>query len=148
MFSYDWGDKYKALRQVTGTTYPGYLTHEAVVFHQLYDRWIFLPRKLSTDGPYDDVTDEKNGCNLMLIATRDFKRIEVRTVGPLEPEWGFSAVRIVPDHPNLLMAVKTREVGSEVQSKITVFNMDGSIVLRPEWAMLPPGEKYEGLEFL
>ncbi len=33
MNSYDWSANYLALRQATNTTFPGYLSHEAVTWH-------------------------------------------------------------------------------------------------------------------
>jgi hypothetical protein len=33
IYNYDWSEKYEFLRTVTNYTYPGYLIHEAVVWH-------------------------------------------------------------------------------------------------------------------
>jgi hypothetical protein len=73
-----------ALRKATNTTFPGYLSHEAVVFNPYSRKWIFLPRKVhvwslshiqlkncvvrivsqaSTITPYDDDTDERMVCS-------------------------------------------------------------------------------------
>jgi hypothetical protein len=83
------------LRRATGTEFPGYLTHEAVVFNHYTRQWVFLPRKASKQ-PYTDATDEHCGTNLLLLVSEEFSNVTVLTVGPLEPEWGFSSIALVP----------------------------------------------------
>lgn len=83
------------LRRATGTEFPGYLTHEAVVFNHYTRHWVFLPRKASREA-YDDAADEYRGTNLLLLVPEDFSNVTVLTVGPLEPEWGFSSIALVP----------------------------------------------------
>lgn len=86
---------YNALRKATNTSFPGYLSHEAVVWHPgkkeaflvrseyLLNaapekrKWLFLPRKASENIPYDEQTDEHLASNLLLIVDEDFSHVEV-----------------------------------------------------------------------
>jgi soluble calcium-activated nucleotidase 1 len=145
----DWRPVYQALRTAANATAPGYLWHEAVHWDPLARRWVFLPRKASTRGPYDPKTDERLGTNLLLLASEDFREIATLTVGPLEPEWGFTAVRKLPGSADVFMATKVREIeGEPSRTKLCVFDLSGRIRSVPAWIDVPGEMKYEGLEFL
>ena len=93
------------------------------------------------------VSDEFRGTNLLLIATEDFSSVDVRRVGPVEPEYGFSAIRKIPGTNGLFVAIKVREVDGETHSKLAVFDLDGKFYLDSGFEEI--GEaKFEGLEFL
>ena len=142
--NHDWRPQYAALRRAANATFPGYLWHEAVCWDAAIARWIFLPRKASHGAPYHPIGDERMGTNLLLLAAEDFSHIEVRRLGPVEPEYGFSALRKFPGSRGLYIAVKVREVGAETSSKLVVFDLDGRIYLDLPFA----DDKYEGVEFL
>lgn len=109
----NWSEKYNILRRYLNSSYPeGYVWHEAVVWnpsmsHYLSDflptsdicKWFILPRKVSQNTPYDPVSDEVMGSNVMIIASDDWQSeedLELRHVGPLEPEWGYTSVKVIP----------------------------------------------------
>lgn len=155
--SVNWRHNYEALRTVTNTTLPGYLWHEAVEWDPCSQRWIILPRKASQTEPYTPESDETRGTNILLTASEDFTNIQVFHLGPLEPEWGFSSVRRVPNSNGVFVALKTYEVKGTTKTKITVFDFLGPsgfprLLLKSKF--LPVGDetdrfvKYEGLEFL
>lgn len=100
----DWHDRFAVLRAHTNATHPGYLSHEAAEWDAERGRWLFFPRKASTQGvPYDDTTDETMGSNLMIIATEStespssgFGDVVVRSIGPHDAAWGVGAARLLP----------------------------------------------------
>jgi soluble calcium-activated nucleotidase 1 len=66
----------KCISQVLFTPFIGYVTHEAVVWSDVHNRWFFLPRRCSKDS-YNDVFDETRGCNVMITADDTFTNIKV-----------------------------------------------------------------------
>lgn len=112
----DWGHVYSALRTAANVSGPGYLWHEAVEWDALSQRWLFLPRKRGLRSAYHPERDETMGTNVLLLADERFQTIVARTVGPLEPEFGFSALRRVPGQRDAFMALKVKEVGDEVRT--------------------------------
>jgi len=148
----DWGIRYNFLRNVTNTTYPGYLIHEAVAWDSVNRNWIFLPRRASTLEAYSPQAEENHGSNLLIIVDEEFKQATVKSIGPLQPQWGFTSLKLVPE-TNELMAVKVREINegskSFTETKITIFDRDGNFKLESDpWLSVSDGIKYEGLEFL
>lgn len=112
----DWGPVFAALRTAAGVRGDGYLWHEAIEWDALSRRWVVLPRKRGFVTPFEPTRDESMGTNVLLVADEDFRRINVSSVGPLEPEWGFSSVRRVPGMRDVFAALKCREVGGEMQT--------------------------------
>lgn len=145
--SLNWRDAYEKLRLVTNTSSPGYLWHEAVDWDPTKRRWVILPRKASELEPYSPEADERRGTNFLLLASEDFSDIEVKTIGPLEEEYGFSAVRRVPGMDDVYMALKVKELGDVTETKITVFDLHGNFLLDPPFQLVG-GLKYEGLTFI
>lgn len=145
---YDWKPVYATIRSALGASYPGYVIHEAVNWSHFLKRWIFLPRRVSAQ-PYDDKQDEKRGSNRMVIATEDFSATEVRDVGVLTPERGFSSFKFIPGTEDrailALKSVEDSETG-EQKSYITAFTLDGAVLL--EETLIPSPHKYEGLEII
>jgi len=147
----NWRPVYMALRSAANITGHGYLWHEAVHWDPLDRVWVILPRKASLQGVrYHPKTDERMGTNLLFVASEDFSHIEVRTVGPQEPEWGFTALRKLPGSRNIYMALKVREIeGEPSRTKLVVFDLSGQIKSVPMWVHVPgSNKKFEGLEFI
>ena len=144
--SLDWRQKFEALRSTLGLRSPGYLWHEAVIWDSWLRRWIVLPRKASVNA-YTPTEDETRGTNVLLLAAEDFSRIETLHIGPLEPEWGFAAVRKVPGTNDTYAALKALEVGPRTATKICVFNLAGEMLLNPPFVDVDE-MKFEGLEFI
>ncbi|KAJ4461299.1 putative Soluble calcium-activated nucleotidase 1 [Paratrimastix pyriformis] len=148
--SEDWRDKYNALRAKVGMLSPGYMIHEAVGWSQYYQRWFFLPRRASKES-YNDEADERRGTNMLFAVDPEFREIDVRTVGPPpqpgdESETlGFSSFKFLPDNPDHIVALKTREVGQVIETYITVLSLSGE-ELMPLTKI--DDVKFEGVEFL
>lgn len=67
-------------------------------------------------------------------------------IGDVIPTHGYSSFKFLPGtHDRIIVALKSEEVGSKTASYITVFNIDGTIIL-PEIKVA--NHKYEGIEFI
>ncbi|ETV70339.1 hypothetical protein H257_14030 [Aphanomyces astaci] len=144
----DWTDNFAKVREFVGCGYPGYLIHEAIEWSAVHRKWFILPRRVSKDA-YDETADEQRGSNVMIVASEDFSRLEVRTVGPITPERGFSSFKFVPStQDSVIVALKSVEIEAtkSQSSYVTVFTVDGDVLL-PE-TPLPGTFKYEGVAFL
>ncbi|KHJ78710.1 Apyrase [Oesophagostomum dentatum] len=134
-----WKKEYDTLRNATGYPAPGYLTHEAVQWSDILHKWLFLPRKASKTL-YEEEEDEKKGTRLLILASADFKEIQVVEIGresDLDRSKGYSAFDLIPDTgDSVLVALKSVEVGKHTESFVTVFNINGTVLL--------PDQKLEG----
>jgi len=142
----DWVSHYQAVRAAAGVSWPGYMIHEAVCWSDKLAKWVFLPRRVSKEK-YNDVTDERMGTNLLILADETFTDISVSTVGPLLPTHGFSSFKFVPDTKDtVIVALKSEEFEGKVATYLTVFNVAKGTVLLPETKI--GDHKYEGVEFV
>lgn len=117
--------------------------------------------------PFSPKADELKGTNLLIIANEDFSSIEVRTIGAVHADFGFTTIRKVPGTESIYAAIKVKETSGPptVISLLTVFNLHGDFVLDgnvdSEGKRVPTGQgawvhvgetpgfaKYEGLEFV
>jgi soluble calcium-activated nucleotidase 1 len=140
----DWGQHYTALRKETGTLYPGYLLHEAIRLNAALRRWFFLPRRVSTEG-YDEALDESRGSNTVISMNEQFSDIRVSHIGENKPTHGFASFQFVPFREHEVVALKTEEHQDTISTYITVFDLDGR-VLMDETYIGPV--KFEGIEIL
>ncbi|TNN30330.1 Soluble calcium-activated nucleotidase 1 [Liparis tanakae] len=122
-----------------------YLIHESAAWSERLQRWFFLPRRASHER-YEEAADERRATNLLLSCPADFGSVAVRRAGPLDPTHGFSSFKFVPDTDDqVVLALKSEEVGGRIAAYITAFTLDGR-VLMPEAKI---GDvKFEGLEFI
>ena len=153
----DWRERYGAIRNATGTSFPGYLSHEAVDWDAVHRRWVIAPRKAQASdvpGGYDDLADEQRGTNLLLQASEDFRTIRQTTVGSLEPAWGASGLRLLPAGADTRQArhaliVRSSEVGGSAQSSLGVFSVEDGQPMDSSALWHPVGpRKYEGVAWL
>jgi len=141
-----------------------YLLHEAVAFNPMSRQWFFFPRRVSKE-PYDEVLDESRGSNHLLIASEDFSDVRViNNIGvracalarslssdthdivlqPLDPNYGFSAVKLIPFRENEFVLLKTTEVDG-VNTVMMVIDIRGHVLMD----QIDVGNvKFEGIEFL
>ncbi|XP_059924733.1 soluble calcium-activated nucleotidase 1 isoform X1 [Gadus macrocephalus] len=141
----NWVPKYEFLRAAAGISPPGYLIHESAAWSDTLQRWFFLPRRASSER-YEEAADERRATNLVLSCSPGFERVVVSRAGPLSPTHGFSSFKFVPDTDDqLVLALKSEEVGGTVATYILAFTLDGRILL-PETRI--GAVKYEGLEFI
>ncbi len=153
----NWTDSYEALREASNSSFPGYLWHEAVVWDDVGERWLFLPRRASFGEPYNELDDQMRGSDLMLwapgaapvshmLGRRGDRggRITVGHVGGvLDARRGFSALKMLPGG-EVIVALRTEEVGGRVSSTIIVLHVNGT-VLMPD-VLVSNTSKFEGLE--
>nr|CDJ91194.1 Apyrase domain containing protein [Haemonchus contortus] len=89
---------------------------------------------------------EVRGTNL-LISSTNLDQFEFKTVGEVVPERGYSAFAFIPDtNDDLIVALKSKEVGDSTATYITVFNIEGQVILHDQ--ELSGDFKFEGLYFL
>lgn len=142
----NWTNQYKALRKATGIDFPGYILHESGMWSHDLRKWMFLPRRCSTET-YNDKLDEHKGCNLLIKADPDFRKIEVVKVGEVKPTLGYSSFKFIPNtNDQVIVALKTEEVDGSTATYITVFRIDGKILLPDQ--KISSTLKFEGLEFV
>ncbi|CAJ0590935.1 unnamed protein product [Cylicocyclus nassatus] len=139
----DWRNEFTKVRNFAGYPAPGYLTHEAVQWSETHQKWFFLPRKASKTK-YDGKADETKGANILITADPTFTTFEKFTIGNLTPKRGFSAFVFIPGTDDQLMvALKSKEVGDITESFITVFDIHGHVLLKDQ--KLAGNYKFEGL---
>ncbi|KAK6752224.1 hypothetical protein RB195_003568 [Necator americanus] len=151
--SENWKDIYTNMRNKAGYSEPGYLTHEAAQWSETRQKWYFLPRKASTTV-YNKTEDETKGAHILIEADpelTEFKVIYVKNPKGSRkdhPERGFSAFDFIPNTDDkLIVAIKSKEVtGSPPESYITVFNVDGQVLLPDQ--ILDRNLKFEGIYFV
>lgn len=142
----NWTNHYKALRKATGIDFPGYILHESGMWSHELKKWMFLPRRCSSET-YNDKIDEHKGCNLLIKADPDFRKIDVVKVGELKPTLGYSSFKFIPNtNDQVIVALKTEEVDGKTATFITVFRIDGKILM-PD-TKISSTLKFEGLEFV
>jgi len=143
---HNWTDHYRKVRSKVGIKFPGYILHEAVMWSEVKRRWFFLPRRMSK-LKYDEVLDETRNANVLLSASEDFSDIDVVYVEKHNKKHGFSSFKFIPGtQDNLLLGLKTNEVGDDVSSYAVVVEVPTGKVIMDEQLIM--NEKFEGVEFL
>ena len=142
----NWIDNYNALHSAIGIEHPGYVIHEAACWSDVHRRWFFLPRRASRES-YDDQEDERRATNLLISCDERFRDVTYRRIGALNPTVGFSSFKFVPGTgDSIILAVKSEEDRGHIESYVTVFSVDGDILMEP--TLIGDRTKYEGIEFL
>jgi len=141
----DWTDNYNKLRKVANREYPAYLLHEAVNWDPAKRKWVFMPRRSSSD-PYSEELDEEKGTNIVLYASLDFSEITMTTVGELDLLLGISSFKFIPFREDEILYLKTVEHKDRIQTYVGVVNLTTKEILMPD--TLVDSTKFEGIEFL
>jgi soluble calcium-activated nucleotidase 1 len=153
----DWQDKYNFVRKQLGAAPPGYVIHEAVLWSEQMKKWIFLPRRVSSEM-YDDEKDERKGSNKLLLVNENFTDSELVHIkfAQLDPLHGFSTAAFVPNsNERHVMAIRSVEedcVGGEAdvckqRSYFVVIDVLTGDVLMDE-VKIEENVKFEGVEFV
>eukprot|EP01147_Barroeca_monosierra_P002219 gene2219-5230_t len=123
-----------------------YLWHEAVAWHPALRRWIFLPRRASSE-PYDETEDEHRAANIMITSDVAYNDIIVSKIGKLSNTRGFSSFKLIPgSNGRHILAVKSEEVSGSLASYITVLDIELKKELLSD--QLIGDSKVEGVEFI
>ncbi|KAM3909981.1 soluble calcium-activated nucleotidase 1 [Leptodactylus fuscus] len=142
---HNWVPNYNLLREAAGIKPPGYLIHESAAWSDSLHSWFFLPRRASKER-YSEKEDEQRGANILLRASADFSDISLSHVGTLNPTHGFSSFKFIPGTDDqIIVALKSEENNGAAATYITVFILDGRVLL-PETKI--GNIKYEGIEFI
>ncbi|KAM5135400.1 soluble calcium-activated nucleotidase 1 isoform 1-T2 [Mantella aurantiaca] len=142
---HNWVPNYNSLREAAGIQPPGYLIHESAAWSDSLHSWFFLPRRASKER-YSEKEDEQRGANILLRASADFSDVTLSHVGTHIPTHGFSSFKFIPGTDDqIIVALKSEENNGQVATYITVFILDGRVLL-PETKI--GNVKYEGIEFI
>lgn len=143
----DWMKHYVGMRSKAGIHYPGYMIHESAAWSRQRRQWTFLPRRAHAKT-YNDKEDEHHATNLHITADQDFTNVQIKTLGPLKPEHGFSSFKFMPDtRDELVVALKSKEVDGKLESFIMVYDVLSGATIMDE-VTLPGQYKFEGVEFI
>lgn len=153
----NWAKQFGFVRHALGCDAPGYLIHEAINWSPHLRKWVFAPRRISTEA-YDDVEDEKRGSNKVVLVDEDFTSYEIVEVKMQDNDGlhGFSSFAFVPGtndrHVIALRSVEEDCTGDDLnvckqRSYIVIFDVVTGEVLLDE-VKIKDDMKYEGIEFV
>lgn len=141
----DWKHVYNKIRQISGYSYPGYIIHESGVWSDVHQKWFFLPRRASQES-YDEISDEKRATNILVSADEHFTNVQYKYIGKIHLTKGYSSFKFIPGtQDRIIVALKSEEVSGKIASYITVFTLEGEILLED---IKIGNVKYEGIEFV
>jgi soluble calcium-activated nucleotidase 1 len=122
------------------------MIHESGVWSEIYQKWFFLPRRASTET-YTEEADERRAANILFTSDEHFTDITQQRIGPFNPVRGFSSFKFVPGTSDtVIVALKSEEDKGNIASYITVFTLEGDILL--EETLLEGNYKFEGIGFI
>jgi soluble calcium-activated nucleotidase 1 len=154
----DWEPKFTFVRDKLGAQSPGYVVHEAVNWSPYLKKWVFAPRRISSEV-YSDVLDEKRGSNKLVLVDESFSTaeiVEVQMANRQDGLHGFSSFAFVPGtkdrHALALRSVEEDCAGDDLdvckqRSYFVIFDVLTGEVLMDE-VEIEDKMKYEGVEFV
>lgn len=151
----DWQAQYNFVRRALNAAAPGYLIMEAILWSDHWQKWIFLPRRISSEK-YDDVQDEHNGGRKLVFVDANFTTAEVVEIQIEEDGLrGFSSFAFVPgtkdQHALAIRSVEENCTGDldvcQQRSYFVVFDVKTGQALSNE-IKLSENMKFEGIEFV
>ena len=153
----NWTDNYNLVRDALGASAPGYIINEAVLWSPHMNKWVFLPRRVSSEA-YNEVTDEKRGSNKLVLVDEDFSSAKVVDIKmkEVDPLHGFSTFAFIPntndEHALAIRSVEEDCVGGDEslckqRTYFIVFHVKTGEVLMEE-VKYETDTKYEGVEFV
>jgi len=141
----DWAENFDKMATALNVHFPGFVVHEAAGWSDLLDKWMFMPRYVSSEK-FDPKTISHSGSNVVLMADEHFDNVQVGHIGQVVPTHGFSGFKWIPGtNDQLVVAIKTLEVDGKQQSFIMAFDLRGNVLL-PETKIAD--QKFEGIEFI
>lgn len=151
----NWADKYKVVQNALHANDPGYLIIEAVNWSDHLNKWVFLPRRISSEA-YDENKDEHMGGNRLVLVDPDFSRTQVVTIKGMEKDGlrGFSSFAFVPGtRDEKFMAIRSVEEdcvdGDNCKQRsyfLVVETLTGKVI--SDEVRSQEDLKFEGLEFV
>jgi len=155
----NWSKEYNFVRKELDANFPGYVMHEAVLWSEHIQKWIFIPRRVS-HTEYEENEDERRGSNKLILVDEHFKKADVLDIkfDVVDPLHGFSTFAFIPGtndrHALAIRSVEENCVGGDEaickqSSYFTVFDITTGDVLMDEVELkLDTKMKFEGVEFV
>jgi len=141
----DWTKNFNKMAEALDIHFPGYVLHESAGWSDVLQKWIFMPKKISTEK-LDDESSKTAGSNMVVLADSEFGDIQVGSIGELSPTHGFASFKFIPGTGDQsIVAIKTVEDGETAETYIMAFDLRGNILLEETKFA---DEKYESIEFL
>eukprot|EP00915_Cephaloidophora_sp_WS-2016_P007843 GHVH01010847.1.p1 GENE.GHVH01010847.1~~GHVH01010847.1.p1 ORF type:complete len:412 (+),score=79.89 GHVH01010847.1:146-1381(+) len=148
----NWTPIYSRLREITDSSFPGYMIHEAVEWSAYHRKWFILPRRWSREE-YDAETDNEKGTNKLIQCNESFLDCSVKIIGHSptihHPRRGYSSVKILPaTRDSILITLKSEEedaIGNKgaMNTYVQIVDTEGNILLDDQ--KLPFEGKFEGI---
>nr|BAN41536.1 apyrase precursor, putative [Entamoeba invadens] len=135
---------YKSLETLININLPGYTNMEGVTYSNMKKKWYFAPRKVSNTF-YSDDHDVISSGKYIFAMDEDFKNPTVKEDVQFNETRGFSTLKLLPFHEDLIVYIKTYENGAALQSWIGMTNADGAKMMEE---VSLGNDKYEGLEII
>lgn len=153
----DWTAEYNFVRAALGAASPGYIINEAILWSEHLNKWVFLPRRISSDA-YDENEDERKGGRQLVLVDDKFTTAQVVDIQfkGNDPLRGFSTFAFVPGtkdkHALAIRSVEEDCVGGDEslckqRSYFTVFDVTTGEILMND-VQHDMGVKFEGVEFV
>jgi soluble calcium-activated nucleotidase 1 len=153
----NWKENYLVVRKALAVEFPGYYNLEAMRWSEHMHKWVFLPRRISSER-YDEVKDERLGGNKIVLVDEFFKTTQVVTMAKLDMNGGlrgFSSFAFVPGskdrHALAIRSVEEDCTGDldscKQRSYALVFDIESGAILSDE-VKFKDNYKFEGLEFV
>ncbi|XP_055688572.1 apyrase-like [Lutzomyia longipalpis] len=133
----NWQGVYDKIRGVLGMPFPGFVVHEAALWSEENQKWIFLPRKCTAKAK-NSVSFDNVGCNYIILANEDFSDIETYELSeaPIVDYRGFSSFQFLPDSgEKVIVGLTTIETDEDVATYIIALDLKGKILF-PETKIL------------
>jgi soluble calcium-activated nucleotidase 1 len=152
----DWTPKYQVVRQALGAAMPGYMIIEAARWSDILKKWVFMPRRISSEA-YDENKDEQNGGHQLVILNEDFTKPKVVDIKmeSLDPLKGFSTFAFIPNsgdrHVLAIRSVEENCVDFTPQCQQRTYFLVIDIITGEQLSdelEYKDKMKFEGLEFL
>ena len=136
---------YTTIEHVLNITDKGYVTHEAVTYSYLNDKWYFAPRKCHNDT--FEINDDENNRACKFIIEFDGKKQNPKVIEDKQYDKSrcFSSIKSIPYHENYLVYIKTYEVDEKFESWIGMIDTNGNTVMKE---VSLGKNKFEGIEII
>ncbi|GAB0100400.1 hypothetical protein DMENIID0001_164340 [Sergentomyia squamirostris] len=141
-----WRSNYEKIKKAMKIPDTGFVWHESIIWSQKHKQWIMLPRKCSNE-PFSHETNEKVGCNKMIIANEKFTDIKIVEIKekPQDSAAGFSSSKFLPgSDDNIIIALRTVEKDGKTSTSVVMFDLEGNILMKER---VIEKDKYEGIAF-
>ena len=151
----NWQQQYEVVRKALGAQAPGYMITEAINWSDALQKWVFLPRRISSLA-YNDVADEKRGGRKLVLVDDAFTSTQVvdLQLEDTDPLQGFSSFAFVPNSQDKhILAIRSVEEGCAddigpclQRSYLVVIDVLTGKQLSPQ-VKYTEDWKFEGVEF-